>query len=131
MDLVLTLMNREQLGWGIAVYPFIRPIARRLYQPATVGVERQPLTPEQSTRAIRNWQFLGKLVRRHLKLRIKWAALGKYLDQPNLLSLTAGLDRVKGKLVRTAPADIALEQKVSNSVAKAAARAKARLAVRQ
>jgi hypothetical protein len=112
-------------------WPCTRATHSRPSQPATRGGEQTPLTAEQRDRAVRNWQKLVKRVVRHLKLRVKWSALGRYLDQPALLALTSGLDRVKGKLVRTAPAETAIERKVALAASKAIARAKARLVSKQ
>ena len=62
-------------------------------------------TVAQSLRARANWKLLVRRIGRILRLRVRWAALGLFLQTPRIQDLVVGLERRKGQLrrVRAAP----------------------------
>jgi hypothetical protein len=58
-----------------------------------------------------------------LRLRRLWAHIGLHLKQPHLLSLTVGLERREGILLRSKPAVVAAKARVQKAISRAAARA--------
>ena len=63
-------------------------------------------TVAQSAHAKVNWHRAVQLISRVLRLRTRWAALGRYLQGPRIQDLVKGLDRKKGQLVRSSPAPL-------------------------
>ena len=57
-------------------------------------------SPAQSTRAKRHWRMVVKEINRLLRLRKRWAALGRFLQGTQIQNLMKGLERKQGKLVR-------------------------------
>ncbi len=82
-------------------------------------------TPEQVARAVRRWQKALKHINWLPRLRWKWAAVGWYLNQPEVVGLTQGLARRGGVLHRVLPAAVATAKRAAK--AKVKAKAKPRL----
>ena len=59
-------------------------------------------TSEQSARARARWITAFRRVHRLLHIRRLWAHVGHYLNRPDVLTLTDGLERRKGQLIRFA-----------------------------
>ena len=64
-------------------------------------------TPQQSERARKHWRQAVQYISRILRIRKKFARLGKYLDQFRIQELVSGLERNRGVLRRVAPASTA------------------------
>ena len=90
---------------------------------AALGPQPVRNTPEQSARARDRWQKAAKRVRWLLRVRRLWAHLGLYLNRPEVLTLTAGLERRGGVLTRTATAPNNLDRLRARFRAPAARRA--------
>ena len=95
--------------------------SRRTATPATTEPLRN--SAEQSARAKSRWVTATRHIRHLLRLRRLWAEIGRYLQRPELLTLTQGLDRRGGHLVRTLAADRAIQNRVSRAVQRATRRA--------
>ena len=54
----------------------------------------------QSLRARSRWHQAVQVIARVLRLRKRWAALGKYLQAARIQDLVKGLERRQGQLVR-------------------------------
>ena len=65
-------------------------------------------TAAQSARARSNWHKAVQIVARILRLRRRWAALGRYLQGPRIQDPVLGLERRQGQLVRRRPAPVLL-----------------------
>ena len=57
-------------------------------------------TAAQAARARANWKLLVRRVSRLLRLRRRWSALGRFLQQPRVQDLVLGLERRQGQLRR-------------------------------
>ena len=77
----------------------------RSAQPVRRGLVRQN-TAVQAARAKVNWHHAVQLVARILRLRKRWAALGRYLQTPRIQDLVLGLERRQGQLRRVQPAPL-------------------------
>ena len=91
-----------------------------------VIVHVRPNSAAQSSRARSRWQRAFRSITWVLKLRRRWAAIGVFLNHPNILSLSQGLTRQHGILHRTASADAAVRTKAKAAAKKAFSRAAAR-----
>ena len=58
--------------------------------------------PIHWTQARRRWKIAVERIVRILRVRYKWYRTGVYLQQPFVQSLVEGLERKRGRLVRTA-----------------------------
>ena len=81
--------------------------------------------PVASTRAQRRWQWAVRRIHRLLHVRRVWACLGQYLNSPEVLQVTLGLERKKGLLQRVQPASVVARDRVARAAAKASAKAQA------
>lgn len=61
---------------------------------------RPPLTLAQSLAARARWHRCCKRIKRLLRLRRLWAAVGRYLQADNVQAVVDGLERRGGRLVR-------------------------------
>ena len=77
---------------------------------------QQPVAPQQvqqgtlaarSLRARAHWHQAVQVISRILRLRRRWAALGRYLQGQRIQDLVIGLERRQGQLVRRHPAPFA------------------------
>ena len=73
--------------------------------PVRLGLVRQN-TAAQAAKAKVNWHRAVQLVARILRLRKRWAALGRYLQTPRIQDLVLGLERRQGQLIRRRPAPV-------------------------
>ncbi len=78
-------------------------------------------------RARQRWALAVKRVRWLLRIRRLWAAVGQYLQRPSVLSLTLGLERRQGLLVRVLPAEVAFRRRSATPVPKVQPKAKGRV----
>ena len=79
-------------------------------------------SPEQSARARAHWRRAVQHISTVLRLRRRWNAIGIHLQQPRIQSLVAGLERVRGVLVRVQPASVAAQDRIRRAIAKAVRR---------
>ena len=86
------------------------------------------LTAEQSLRARARWQQASKRVRKILRQRRIYFELGRYLQDPAIQDLVLGLEKVRGKLVRSANTAVARQARESAVAAQAKARLRASFA---
>ena len=103
--------------------------SRRIALPRNRGINAQvPLTAELSRVARTRWQTAFKRVRKILRQRRIWSELGRYLQDPAIQDLVLGLERVRGRLLRTATPAVAQRARENAAAAKARARLRARFA---
>jgi hypothetical protein len=61
----------------------------------------EPERPRAKSKAKLHWIQAVEYISRILRLRQKWSKVGKHLQNPRVKAVSAGLTRVKGKLIRT------------------------------
>jgi hypothetical protein len=113
----------------ITVIAILIPIILWLTRPAIVvrrAVHDGRNTAAESVRARRNWHRAFRSITWIMRLRRRWAAIGMFLNHPNILSLTQGLVRRHGVLRRTATANTAAQAKAKAAAKKAFDKAAAR-----
>ena len=86
--------------------PFMGNCLARAQPQVRVGQGRHANTAAQTARAKLNWHRVIQVVARILRLRRRWAALGRYLQGPRIQDLVLGLERRQGQLVRRRPAPV-------------------------
>ncbi len=64
-------------------------------------------------RAVRRWRRAIRQIVWLLGVRRRWAATGRYLQRPQVLALTAGLERRQGVLHRVVAADAAIRRRAA------------------
>ena len=55
---------------------------------------------------LRHWRHAAKYIIRVLRIRKRWAATGRHLQQPRIRDLVAGISRKGGKLTRVSSAAV-------------------------
>jgi len=70
--------------------------------PPPPEIPRPLAYPQHWTRARILWRRAFEFVARVLRLRYRWHKLGVHLQTPRIQSLVEGLERKRGRLVRTA-----------------------------
>ena len=107
--------------------PFRRQAPDPVHEPAARGRQQCRVnSPAQTARAIRRWLWAGRKVRRVLRLRRLWAALGTSLQDNWVQDLVLGLERRGGQLVRVRDSEREIARREAAAVAKARARLRAR-----